>query len=149
MKLEPWDLEGQQVPNWNSNQPSNNCRFWKGTGRDKAIHLSNSRRIGMRKTLVFYTGRAPRGQKTDWIMHEYRLDESLDIQKKSMKILAKIREILLGYVGRWMGCLQSIQEEEPSRSHPTRSNPRRRPVQSIEGKRLYSGGSLAQLTNPV
>ena len=49
--------------------------FWKATGRDKAIHLSNSKRIGLRKTLVFYTGRAPHGQKTDWIMHEYRLDD--------------------------------------------------------------------------
>ncbi|KAL0363084.1 UNVERIFIED_CONTAM: protein SOMBRERO [Sesamum calycinum] len=49
--------------------------FWKATGRDKAIHLTNSKRIGMRKTLVFYTGRAPHGQKTDWIMHEYRLDD--------------------------------------------------------------------------
>lgn len=49
--------------------------FWKATGRDKAVYL-NSKLIGMRKTLVFYRGRAPNGQKSDWIIHEYYSLES-------------------------------------------------------------------------
>ena len=47
--------------------------FWKATGRDKPIY-ARSCLVGMRKTLVFYKGRAPNGQKSDWIMHEYRLE---------------------------------------------------------------------------
>ncbi|KAK7402139.1 hypothetical protein VNO78_14165 [Psophocarpus tetragonolobus] len=49
--------------------------YWKATGTDKPIHSSTcgSKRIGVKKALVFYSGRPPKGAKTDWIMNEYRL----------------------------------------------------------------------------
>lgn len=51
--------------------------FWKATGTDKPIlSASGSRRIGVKKALVFYTGRPPKGVKTDWIMTEYRLPDT-------------------------------------------------------------------------
>ncbi|KAK9060126.1 hypothetical protein SSX86_020830 [Deinandra increscens subsp. villosa] len=49
--------------------------YWKATGTDKTIH-SGSKYVGIKKSLVFYIGRPPKGTKTDWIMHEYRLNES-------------------------------------------------------------------------
>lgn len=92
-KLEPWDLheickigsapqdewyffshKDKKYPTGTRTNRATAAGFWKATGRDKIIFM-NCKRIGMRKTLVFYTGRAPHGQKTEWIMHEYRLDE--------------------------------------------------------------------------
>jgi len=48
--------------------------YWKATGTDKAIlSTPTSQNIGVKQAPVFYGGRPPRGVKTDWIMHEYRL----------------------------------------------------------------------------
>lgn len=57
--------------------------FWKATGSDrKIVTLSDPKRIiGLRKTLVFYKGRAPRGSKTDWVMNEYRLPDNSPLPK--------------------------------------------------------------------
>ncbi|GAB2224083.1 hypothetical protein Droror1_Dr00004830 [Drosera rotundifolia] len=100
-KLEPWDIQekckigstpqndwyffshkDKKYPTGTRTNRATAAGFWKATGRDKMIY-SSSRRIGMRKTLVFYKGRAPHGHKSDWIMHEYRLDENINNAESS------------------------------------------------------------------
>ena len=66
--------------------------FWKATGRDKpvlsSLRPSRSSVVGMRKTLVFYKGRSSNGRRTDWIIHEYRLqsDEHSPTQEEGWEV---------------------------------------------------------------
>ncbi|XP_054816425.1 NAC domain-containing protein 90-like [Prosopis cineraria] len=50
--------------------------YWKATGSPGYVYSSDNKVIGLKKTMVYYRGKAPSGRKTKWKMNEYRAIES-------------------------------------------------------------------------
>ncbi|KAG5234292.1 NAC transcription factor [Salix suchowensis] len=85
-KYDPWDLPGDmeqeryffsckeaKYPKGNRVNRASSSGFWKATGLDKQIVSSTGR--------IIMLGKAPHGSRTDWVMHEYRLNSSFQLDK--------------------------------------------------------------------
>ncbi|KAG2328025.1 hypothetical protein Bca52824_010753 [Brassica carinata] len=57
-----------------------NSGYWKATGSPGPVFSPDNRVIGVKKTMVFYIGKAPKGRKTKWKMNEYKaIDETASV----------------------------------------------------------------------
>ncbi|KAK5840359.1 NAC domain-containing protein 2-like [Gossypium arboreum] len=127
-KYDPWDLpdlalygekewyffspRDRKYPNGLRPNRAAGSGYWKATGADKPI--GQPKPVGIKKALVFYAGKAPKGEKTNWIMHEYRLaDVDRSVRKKNS---LRLDDWVLCRIYNKKGCI----EKQPTRGSVTK-----------------------------
>ncbi|KAL1563141.1 NAC domain-containing protein 92-like [Salvia divinorum] len=140
-KVEPWDLpwkaktgekewhffclKDRKYPTGLRINRATSAGYWKATGKDKEIYRAKIL-VGMKKTLVFYVGRAPRGVKSNWVMHEYRLQEqSYNMFSKNEWVVCKVFNKTLGGTKVHISeMLSSVQDLPPLEDFSSGENTR-------------------------
>ncbi|KAL1537161.1 NAC domain-containing protein 45-like [Salvia divinorum] len=142
-KCEPWDLpdksflpskdmewyfygpRDRKYPNGSRTNRATRSGYWKATGKDRIVH-SQKRPVGMKKTLVYYRGRAPHGVRTDWVMHEYRLTSTTSTLKDSYALCRVMKKNIVSQKTNEAAAEQVLWDEgatpETSRDQNTSSD---------------------------
>ncbi|EOA32692.1 hypothetical protein CARUB_v10015990mg [Capsella rubella] len=131
-KCEPWDLPAKasmgekewyffsqrdrKYPTGLRTNRATEAGYWKTTGKDKEIYRSGML-VGMKKTLVFYKGRAPKGEKSNWVMHEYRLESKQPFNPTNKE------EWVVCRVFEKSTATKKAQEQQPQSSQPSFGSP--------------------------
>ncbi|KAL7082286.1 hypothetical protein ACP275_14G089800 [Erythranthe tilingii] len=156
-RYDPWELPGLAAigeKEWyfyvprdkkyrNGDRPNRvtTSGYWKATGADRSIRSENLRSIGLKKTLVFYSGKAPKGIRTSWIMNEYRLPhhETERLQKA---------EISLCRVYKRAGVEDHYSLPTTSSSQQTRNQNEPENREIGRSKSQQKDGKKAKITSP-
>ncbi|KAH1123142.1 hypothetical protein J1N35_006302 [Gossypium stocksii] len=98
--------------------------YWKATGSPGYVYSFNSRPIGVKRTMVFYNGRAPNGKKTDWKMNEYKaIQDHVSLANATAPPTLR-QEFSLCRVYKKSKCLRSFDRRPPGILKIGESTPR-------------------------
>lgn len=105
----------RKYPNGSRPNRAAGSGYWKATGADKPV--GSPRPVAIKKALVFYAGKAPKGEKTNWIMHEYRLaDVDRSARKKNSLRVCSSFVLVIFFMFYYHLLLVSSTKEKKKRS---------------------------------
>ncbi|XP_059430193.1 NAC domain-containing protein 2-like [Corylus avellana] len=111
----------RKYPNGDRPNRSTGDGYWKASGADKSIKDARNIVVGFKKSLVFYEGKAPRGRKSHWIMHEYRINDAPRRKRTSANdmILDEVLCMIYYNTTHKSKTITGTDDEDPSTSNPT------------------------------